>query len=112
VAGYDDLLAKPAPGEKIDFYGTADRKARIWLRPQEAPAEPADADYPFYLNTGRVMEHWHSGTMTMKAPPLKKAVPEAYVEINPKDAAKLGVKSGELVSVTSRRGTLTLKAKV
>jgi len=104
----DDTLK---PGE-MKFYGHKDGKAYIWFRPARGPAEPVDDEYSFALSTGRVLEHWHTGTMTMKAPELKRAQPEAYVEINPQDAKQLGIKHGDMVKVTSRRGEVTLKARV
>ena len=58
------------------------------MRPHKGPAEPTDAEYPFALTTGRQIEHWHTGTMTLKVPELKRSAPKAYVEINPNDAQK------------------------
>ena len=63
-----------------------------------------DAGYPMWLCTGRVLEHWHSGTMTMRVPQLQRAMPQAYVEMHRDDAAALGVADGEVVIVESRRG--------
>ncbi|MCA9261849.1 MAG: nitrate reductase, partial [Planctomycetales bacterium] len=96
----------------VKFYGQADGKAVIWLRPANPPAEPADDEYPFVLSTGRVLEHWHTGTMTMRASELQRAQPECYVEIHPEDADKLGVKSGDQIKITSRRGEAVIKARV
>ncbi|WP_312470823.1 molybdopterin dinucleotide binding domain-containing protein, partial [Neobacillus sp.] len=59
---------------------------------------------------GRVLEHWHSGTMTRRVPELHKAFPEALCEINPEDAKALGIKTGDMVSVISRRGEVKVKA--
>jgi len=76
-----------------------------------APAkELPDDDYPFVLNTGRMLEHWHTGTMTRRAKALDALAPHAIVEMHPDDLAKLGVEAGELVTVSSRRGTITLEA--
>ncbi len=102
------------PGEGIRFYkNKADGgRAVIWLRPYEPPAESVDAAYPMWLSTGRQLEHWHTGTMTRRVPQLNRAVSKGYVEVHPEDAAKLGVKDGDSVKVTSRRGTLTLPAQV
>ncbi len=69
-----------------------------------------DSKYDTWLCTGRVLEHWHSGTMTMRVPELFRAVPEALCYMNPKDAKAKGVKRGELVWVESRRGKV--KARV
>lgn len=98
--------------EGIKFYGHADGKAVIFARPYEPPPEMPDEEYPFWLNTGRVLEHWHTGTMTMRVPELRRAVPRAFVEINPNDAQKYGIRKGDLVKVTSRRGELTLEAEI
>ncbi|WMJ73598.1 molybdopterin-dependent oxidoreductase [Cytophagaceae bacterium ABcell3] len=97
---------------KIEFYGKPEGKAWIWFRPYEpAPEEPCD-DYPFWLNTGRVIEHWHSGSMTRRVKVLHQAVPHAYVELNPDDAKNLDIRNGEKVKLTTRRGTLTLPASI
>ncbi len=96
----------------IKFYAAVDHKAIVWLRPAKPPAEPADQEYPFVLSTGRVLEHWHTGTMTMKAEELRRAQPECYVEIHPADATKLGIRTGDRVRITSRRGESIIKARV
>lgn len=111
----DPLLHKFDPqAADISFYGAkADgNRATIWLRPYKGPAEPADAEYPFVLTTGRQIEHWHTGTMTLKVPELKRSAPDAYVEINPRDAQKVGIKSKDKVKITSRRGSIVLEARV
>ena len=71
-----------------------------------------DDDFPFWLNTGRVLEHWHSGSMTRRVPVLHRAVPEAYVELHPDDALAMSIRDGEMVRLVSRRGTLDLPARV
>jgi formate dehydrogenase major subunit len=73
-------------------------------------AEVADPDYPFVLNTGRLLEHWHTGTMTRRARALDQIRPDAFCEMHPDDLAELGVDDGERVTVTSRRGSITLRA--
>ncbi|RLA73038.1 MAG: periplasmic nitrate reductase subunit alpha [Epsilonproteobacteria bacterium] len=85
-------------------------KAKIFARPYMDPPEMPDENYDMWLSTGRVLEHWHSGTMTMRVPELYRAVPEALCYMHPDDAKKRGVKRGELVNVESRRGTV--KARV
>jgi nitrate reductase NapA len=105
-----DPAADPARG--FDFYGKPDHRAWLWLRPYEPPPEVPDAAYPFWLNTGRVLEHWHSGSMTRRIPVLHQAVPEAYAELHPDDARELGVRDGERVRLVSRRGELTLPARI
>jgi formate dehydrogenase major subunit len=77
-----------------------------------APAsETPDADYPFVLNTGRLLEHWHTGTMTRRSKVLGARQPEARVEMTRADLARLGLADGAMVRVTSRRGTITLRAQ-
>ncbi len=100
------------PGSEVDFYWgkLKDGKALIWARPYEAPPEVPDEKYPFWLCTGRVLEHWHTGTMTRRVPQLHRAMPKAYVELNPLDAAKLNIATGDKVKLTSRRGELVLPA--
>jgi nitrate reductase NapA len=107
-AGFDDPYVKK--GEAIDFYHspTHDGRAQVWFHPYDPPPESPDAEYPMWLCTGRVLEHWHSGTMTMRIPPLQRAMPQAYVEMHRDDAARLGVANGETVIVESRRGSIEL----
>ena len=106
-----DPAADPAYGE-YDFYGHPDHRAWIWLRPYEAPPEWPDEEYPFWLSTGRVLEHWHTGSMTRRIPVLHQAVPEAYVELHPVDAESLGVRDRDRVRLVSRRGTVEMLARV
>ena len=101
-----------AKGDGFDFYGKPDGKAWIWWRPYEPPAEMPDQEYPFWLNTGRVLEHWHTGSMTRRVPVLHQAVPNAYAELHPADAKALNVKNGESVRLVSRRGQIVLPASV
>ncbi len=100
------------PLKKFDFYGKPEGKAFLIARPYEAPPEVPDEEYPFWLNTGRVIEHWHSGSMTRRIPILHQAVPEAYVEINKKDAKRLDIKNDTKVKLTSKRGKIILKALI
>jgi predicted molibdopterin-dependent oxidoreductase YjgC len=74
-------------------------------------AEQPDDEYPFILTTGRVLEHWHGGTMTRHSK-LDELYPEATVEINPADAAMVGLEHGMAVRVASRRGAIVLRAAV
>lgn len=108
-------LAKALP--QGDLNGIKDKtkkalknKAKIFARPYMDPPEVPDETYPLWMSTGRVLEHWHSGTMTMRVPELYRAVPEALCYIHPEDAKKFGVKQGELAWVESRRGKV--KARV
>ena len=76
------------------------------------PDELPDKDYPFLLSTGRVLYHYHTGTMTTRAKGLSERYPESLVEINPVDADKLKIADGQKVKVTSRRGTVEAKATI
>ena len=93
-------------GTGWQFYGNKDGRAVIWALPYEPPAEVPDADYDLWLATGRVLEHWHSGSMTMRVPELYKAFPSAVVFMNPDDAKARGLKRGDEVKVISRRGEM------
>lgn len=97
---------------KYKFYGKKDNKAWIILRPYKGAAEEPDDDYPMVLTTGRVIDHWHTGTMTMKVPELRRSFPKAYVEVNVDDAAKAGIKNGDDVVLETRRDTMTFQARV
>jgi nitrate reductase NapA len=96
----------------FDFYGHADHRAWIWLRPYDAPAEAPAAEYPFWLSTGPVLEHWGGGAMTQRIPTLHHAAPRAFLEMNPDDAKGLGIANGDMVRVTSRRGTMDIEARI
>lgn len=109
---FDELPAEKKKGRWIYFYGKPEGKAVVWARPDKGPEEPTDAEYPFVLTTGRVLEHWHTGTMTRTVPELNRAIPKPYVEINPKDAQKLGIKNRDKVIVESRRGKLEIESRI
>ncbi|RME65124.1 MAG: periplasmic nitrate reductase subunit alpha, partial [Caldilineae bacterium] len=108
---YDPMVEK---GKAIQFHKAKKygKKAAIYFRPYEPAAETPDSEYPFWLSTGRVLEHWHTGTMTRRVPELHRAVPEALVELHPEDAKKLGIRNRDLVRLTTRRGSLELRASV
>jgi nitrate reductase NapA len=93
-------------GEGFNFYGMPDGKAVIFALPYEPPAESPDKDYPFWLSTGRVLEHWHTGTMTRRVPELYRAVPNAVCYMHPDDAKKLGARRGDMIEIASRRGMI------
>lgn len=105
---YDPACTK----EGYDFYGKPEGKAWIWMRPYEPPAESPDTEYPFWLNTGRVLEHWHTGSMTRRIPVLHQAVPHSYVELHPEDARMLNIRNGDQVRLISRRGEIVMPASV
>jgi nitrate reductase NapA len=109
---YNAKYDPAAKGAGFDFYGKPDGRAWIWLRPYEPAAESPDREYPFWLNTGRVLEHWHTGSMTRRVPILHRAVPESYVEINGDDATAMGITNGSKVKITSRRGSVVMDAMI
>jgi nitrate reductase NapA len=111
AAGHDPYVKKR---QGAHFYKAVDygEKAAFWLRPYHPPAEVPDAAYPFWLTTGRVLEHWHSGSMTRRIKQLHQAVPAAYVELNRADAESMGIKKGDRLRVVSRRGSVELAAEV
>jgi formate dehydrogenase major subunit len=91
-------------------FGTDDGKAHLvpaeWMPAKELP----DEDFPFVLNTGRLLEHWHTGSMTRRSFALDAIQPEAHVWLNPDDAAAMGIADGDFVRITSRRGSIELRA--
>ncbi|GAB3553295.1 periplasmic nitrate reductase subunit alpha [Noviherbaspirillum agri] len=101
--GTDPYVKK---GEGYRFYGMPDGKAVIFALPYEPAAEEPDKEYPFWLSTGRVLEHWHTGTMTRRVPELYRAVPNAVCYMHPEDAKRLGARRGDLVEIASRRGSI------
>ena len=107
--GYDPHVKASNPEVEdgdVYFYGKPDGKANIFCCPYEPPAESPDNDYPLWMSTGRVLEHWHSGSMTQRVPELYKAVPDAMIYMNPDDAKDLGLYDGAVAEVSSRRGNI------
>jgi nitrate reductase NapA len=98
-------------GTGWQFYGFPDGKARIFALPYEPPPESPDKEYPFWLSTGRVLEHWHSGSMTRRVPELHRAVPNAVCYMHPDDASALGVRRGVEVEIASRRGSMRTRVE-
>jgi nitrate reductase NapA len=98
-------------GSDYQFYGFPDGKARIYALPYEPPAESPDKEFPYWLSTGRVLEHWHSGSMTRRVPELHRAVPNAVCYMHPDDAAALGVRRGVEVEIASRRGSMRTRVE-
>lgn len=108
VPGEDPLAKGDGP---LDFYARPDRRAVVWLHRQEEPTEPPDDAYPLTLTTGRVLEHWHTMTITGGIPALDGIRPD-FVEIHPLDARRAGVSEGDGVTIRSRRGEASLRARV
>jgi len=109
----DDGAAEGAPRLYTDGgFHHPDGRARLIPLPFTDDNERPDADYPFWLNTGRVVEHWHTRTKTGRIGNLNKFSPIPYLELNPEDAARLGVGSEDFVRVSSRRGRLDVMVQV
>jgi nitrate reductase NapA len=106
--GYDPYVKA---GEDIRFYGKPDGKAWIFALPYEPPAESPDEDYDLWLVTGRVLEHWHSGSMTRRVPELHRAFPDAVVFMHPADAKKRGLKRGMECRLSTRRGEVLTRVE-
>jgi len=80
--------------------------------PYQDPAELPDADYPYFLTTGRMFAHYHTGTMTRVSPALDREQPTGYVEINPADAGKLHIHEGDMLAISSLRGRIEAPARI
>ena len=106
--GYDPYVEA---GTGVQFYGHEDNKARIFALPYEPAPEMPDDEYDFWLVTGRVIEHWHSGSMTQRVPELYKAFPDAVVFMHPDDAKAKGLRRGSEVRVMSRRGEIRTRVE-
>jgi len=106
--GFDPYVPK---GEGIRFYGHKDGKAVLFTLPYQPPAEAPDKEYDLWLSTGRVLEHWHTGSMTRRVPELYKAFPDAVVFMHPDDAKQRGLQRGMEVKVSSRRGEIVLRVE-
>jgi nitrate reductase NapA len=120
--GYDPYVKA---GKGFDFYGKALKaipegspkgekkslagKAKIFFRPYAEPAEMPDDEYDLWLCTGRVLEHWHSGTMTKRVSELNRAVPHAVCYMHPADAKQRGVKRKQEILLESRRGKVNIR---
>ncbi|MCI0639974.1 MAG: nitrate reductase [Gemmataceae bacterium] len=104
------------PGTKRRYldkvFGTPDGKALFLPRDHREPREVPDHEFPFILTTGRLYTHWHTLTRTAKADKLVKREPGPFVEVNPEDAGQLGVDDGDLLQISSRRGTVQLPARL
>ena len=111
AAGIDPYVKK---SKGVHFYKAKGygEKAAVWFRPYHPAAEVPDEDFPLWLCTGRVLEHWHTGSMTRRVRQLHQAVPEAYVELNRADATEKGIENGDRVRIVTRRGSLEMQARV
>ena len=113
--GYDSFVKKLNPKVKkgdVYFYGQKDGKANLIFAPYEPPHETPNEEYDMWLCTGRLLEHWHTGTMTNRVPELHRAAPDALVYMNPNDARKRGLQNGAKVKIISPRGEVTSRVNV
>ncbi|MDR2587526.1 MAG: molybdopterin-dependent oxidoreductase, partial [Coriobacteriales bacterium] len=112
--GFDQVgvekYGKPGLAGNVSFYKSAGLKPSVVFRPYEPPAYEPNDEYPFWFVTGRLLEHWHTGSMTRRIPELNTALPEALLYMNPIDARNLDVKDGDEVKVSSTYGSFTIKA--
>ena len=106
--GYDPHVKK---GEGVKFYGKPDGKAAAIFAPYEPPAEAPDKEYDLWLCTGRVLEHWHSGTMTRRVPELYRAYPNAVMYMHAEDAKARGLRRGDQIKVSTRRGEVLTRVE-
>jgi nitrate reductase NapA len=106
--GYDPYVKK---GEGIRFYGKPDGKAWIFALPWQPAAEAPDAEFDLWFSTGRVLEHWHTGSMTRRVPELYRAMPDAWLYMNADDAKKRGLQRGDSIKVSTRRGEISTKVE-
>jgi len=103
------------PGTEIlhtQRFSTPDGRARMAAVANQPPAETTSPEYPILLTTGRIVLHYNGGSMTLRSPSLQERDPELYVEIHPEDARGLGIASGDLVVVSTRRGRTEAKARL
>ncbi len=103
------------PGTRIlhaEKFATKDGLGNFAPVDYKPPAETPDEEYPFILTTGRIIFHFHTGTMTRRSQHLKGEINRCFVEINPKDAERLNIKDGDVVRVKTRRGEIKLTARL
>ncbi|MDX2470533.1 MAG: nitrate reductase catalytic subunit NapA [SAR324 cluster bacterium] len=114
-----DLTGPDKEKPKVNLFASKDDhgnirggKAKIFFRPYADPPEMPDAEYDLWLCTGRVIEHWHSGTMTRRVPELYRAVPHATIAMHKKDAKAKGFKNGDMAKISSRRGHVQARIEI
>ncbi|MFD2181939.1 nitrate reductase catalytic subunit NapA [Rhodoplanes azumiensis] len=106
--GYDPYVKA---GEGVTFYGKPDGRARVIFCPYEPAAESPDKEFDMWLCTGRVLEHWHSGSMTRRVPELHRSYPTAQLFMHPDDAQSRGLRRGQSVKVITRRGEVITRVE-
>src|SRR5262249_5062938 len=105
---------EPSDGKAVlfrDGFPTPSGRGRFVPCEFSPARELPDDDYPLVLNTGRLLEHWHTGAMTRRAHALDALQPAPFVEVHPEDLKRFGVADGEVVMVRSRRGAIRLPAR-
>jgi len=107
-----DPVGPDTPRPFLDRFATDDGRARFVAVSHRAPAEPPDEEFPLSLTTGRVLNHYQSGTQTRRTPELADAEPHAFVELHPVLARRHGIEEGDMVWLTSRRGTAAGRARL
>ncbi|WP_067517123.1 nitrate reductase catalytic subunit NapA [Endozoicomonas ascidiicola] len=106
--GYDPYVKA---GEEVSFYGKPDGKAWLFALPYEPPHESPDEEYDLWLSTGRVLEHWHSGSMTRRVPELYRSFPDAVVYMHPDDAKSRNLRRGMEAKLVSRYGEVRTRVE-
>jgi formate dehydrogenase major subunit len=106
-------LTPDHPGTPILHRGKFSRGLGRFHRVEfKEPMENPDHEYPFVLNTGRMLQHWHGGTLTRHSVGLDALVPEGFIQINPDDGERLGIATGDMVRLASRRGAVKGRARL
>jgi formate dehydrogenase alpha subunit len=100
------------PSMFLEKFNTPDGLGHFQAVEHKPPAEVPDEEYPYFLTTGRSLFHYHTGAMTRRTPKLLAEIPRGFVEVNPEDASKAGVKDKDVVTLTTRRGSIEAEAKV
>lgn len=98
-------------GEGFNFYGKPDGRAVIFALPYEPAAEEPNKEFDLWMSTGRVLEHWHTGSMTARVPELQRAYSDAQIFMHPEDAKSRGLKRGDEVVVASPRGEVKTRVE-
>jgi len=96
----------------LDGFAFPDKKARLYPVPFHEPTERQDNNFDLFLNNGRILEHFHEGNMTYRVDGIREETPERYLEVSEELAKERGIESGRWVRVTSRHGSLVIKALV
>jgi formate dehydrogenase major subunit len=115
----ENVVAYPSldetdPGQPIVFgdgFPRQEGRARFTPASIIAPAETPDAEYPMVLTTGRQLEHWHTGSMTRRAHVLDTVEPQANASLHPRTMHKLGIVAGEMITIETRRGSISIMAR-